>query len=184
MQKKQDINPLVDIEPIIKRVDEKFESQLLKIKPDVMIDCVDNLSTRAILNHFAVRHKIPLISGGTDFQRGQVVTYVPGESSCLNCRLNVDNALVKARQSHSCIHAPTPSVVITNHLIGGLMAGEVRSVLDPENYGGPSKEIMKYDSTKLRRFGFIGADKPCKCRRKTTAKTWVKNLVGPKNDFS
>jgi molybdopterin/thiamine biosynthesis adenylyltransferase len=164
-----ELNPNVDIETINKRVDEHFQKDIVKIKPDIIVDCVDNLATRAILNHFAIRYNIPLLSGGTDYRAGQVVVYEPGKSSCLNCRLNSDKALVEARTSNSCIHAPTPSVVISNHIIGGLMAAETRCVLNPQAYGEAIRKTIKYDSTKEVRAGLIGTDKNCECKRKISA---------------
>lgn len=171
------INPDVKFEPLKKRVTEDFEDEIKKIKPDILIDCVDNLSTRAILNHFALRYEIPLISGGTDFQKGQLVVYQQGKSACLNCRLGVDKALVEARRASSCIHAPIPSVVITNHIIGGLMAAETRCVLAPEDYGDSVMSLVKYDSTKNARIGLVGTEEPCNCKRKGTAEKWIKELT-------
>jgi len=177
-----EINPNVSIETINKRVDENFQKDLSKIKPDVIIDCVDNLATRAILNHFAIKNNIPLISGGTDYKAGQVVVYEPGKSSCLNCRLNSDKALVEARISNSCIHAPTPSVVISNHIIGGLMAAEARCVLNPDSYGPAIRKSIKYDSTKDIRAGLIGTENKCDCKRKINADVWIKNLLKDKKN--
>lgn len=177
-----EINPEMEVIPINERVSETFESKIRKLKPNVLIDCVDNLATRAILNHFAVRYKIPLISGGTDYKAGQVVVYEPGKSSCLNCKLNVDAALVEARQSHSCIHAPTPSVVVTNHIVGALMAAEARCVLDSENYGDATRKTIKYDSTKTARLGLIGQENSCECQRKTTCGSWVNKLMSDKEN--
>lgn len=171
------INPSIKIEPIKKRVTEDFELDIKNISPDVLIDSVDNLPTRAILNHFALRYRIPLISGGTDHEKGQVVTYVPEKSSCLNCKLGVDKALVEARQSRSCINAPASSVVVVNHTIGGHMAAETRCVLDPENYGEPVRKTIKYDMTKPARAGLINTDKPCRCRRGMPAKTWINKIM-------
>jgi molybdopterin/thiamine biosynthesis adenylyltransferase len=175
-----EINPDVKVTPIKERVTEKFENKVIKIKPDILFDCVDNLSTRSILNHFAIRNQIPLISGGTDYEKGQVVVYQPGKSACLNCRLNVDKALVEARRSSSCIYAPTPSVVIINHIIGGLMAAEGRCVLDPENYGSAVNQVIKYDSTKNVRVGLLGDGKPCECKREASAEEWIKKLLSDK----
>jgi len=176
-QRLHEINPNMNIEPIKRRVKEDFESELNKIGPDIIIDCVDNLSTRAILNHLAIKNKIPLISGGTDFQKGQVVVYRPGKSACLECRLGVDKALVRARTNSSCIYSPNPSVVITNHIIGSLMASETRCVLDPESYGEAIMKMIKYDSTRPVRIGLIGSDKSCKCKRKIKASAWTKRLM-------
>ena len=165
------------IEPIKKRVTEDFEPDIKKISPDVLIDGVDNLPTRAILNHFALEYRIPLISGGTDHEKGQVVVYVPEKSSCLNCKMGVDKALVEARQSRSCINAPTSSVVVVNHTIGGHMAAEARCTLDSENYGEPVRKTIKYDMTKPVRAGLISTDKPCTCRRGVSAKTWIGKIM-------
>ncbi len=176
-----DINPEIKINPIQKRVNENFEKEFKKIKPDVILDCVDNLETRAILNHFAIKYKTPLISGGTDFEKGQVAVYRPNKSLCLDCRLNVDNALVKARQSRSCIYAPNPSVIVTNHIIGALMSAEARCVLNPYNYGGAIRKMLKYDSTKDSRVGLIGSSEPCECKRRVTARTWIKRLMSKNN---
>ena len=172
-----EVNPEINITPIKIRVSEKFERSFKQINPDVLIDCVDNLSTRAILNYFAIKHGVPLVSGGTNYQKGQMAVYEPGKSACLNCRLGVDQAFVKARESSSCIYAPTPSVIITNHIIGGLMAAETRCVLDPQNYGNSVKQMIKYDSTKSARIGLVGANQPCECKRNISAKRWIKKLV-------
>ena len=171
------INPEMEVIPIKQRVSESFETLLKQIAPDVLIDCVDNLATRALLNHFAIKYKIPLVSGGTDYSAGQVIVYVPGKSTCLDCRLGVDAALVRERTSRSCVYAPNPQVVVTNHVVGGLMASETRAVLDSENYGEPVKKMIKYDSTKNARIGLVGTEQPCSCKRRYTAKTWIKRLT-------
>jgi molybdopterin/thiamine biosynthesis adenylyltransferase len=172
-----EINPDMNIEPILKRIDENYETQLLKIKPDMIMDCVDNLATRAILNHFALRYGIPLISGGTDWKAGQVVVFEPGKSPCLNCRLGSDKALVEARTSQSCINAPTPSVVTSNHIIGGLMAAEARCVLRSDLYGEAVRRTIKYDSEKNNRIGLIGGEEGCGCKRRVNARAWIKKLI-------
>lgn len=159
----KEVNPEMRIKPLVERVNESFGSRLEKIKPDLIVDCVDNLSTRAILNYFALKYNIPLISGGTDYSAGQVIVFEPGKSRCLDCKLNVNKAYHEARRARSCIHAPTASVVITNHIIGGLMAAESRCVLDSKNYGISVQKTIKYDSEQPMRVGLIGASAPCHC---------------------
>lgn len=163
-QRLNEINPGMKIEPLYDRVSEKFESKLEKIKPDVILDCVDNLSTRAILNYFALKNNIPIVSGGTDYHAGQVIVFQPGKSLCLDCRLGANKALREERRSNSCIRAPTPSVVVTNHIIGGLMAAETRCVLDPENYGEAARKTIKYDYNVPNRIGLVGAEGSCTCK--------------------
>jgi len=170
------INPEVKVNGIVDKLDEKFEKYFRKNKPDIILDCVDNLSTRAIANYFAIKYKIPLISGGTDPYAGQVVVYKPGESACLDCKLKVDKALAKERTSHSCTYAAQPSVITTNQIIGGLMVGEVMAVLDPENHREFVKKTIKYDSRNPSRAGLVGSGNICNCKR-GTIKKWLNDVM-------
>jgi sulfur carrier protein ThiS adenylyltransferase len=159
-----EINPNMKIEPIRARVKEDFLKSLKKINPEVILDCVDNLDTRAVLNYFALKNDIALVSGGTDYRAGQVVVYQPGKSKCLDCRLGVNKALKKERNSRSCIYSPLPSVITTNEIIGKLMVGETRCVLKPKNYGEPVRKMIKYDSSNSMRIGLVGGEKSCLCK--------------------
>lgn len=51
----------------------------------VVLDAMDNLATRKIINQACVRLKIPLIYGGIHGLTGMVSTIVPGVSACLEC---------------------------------------------------------------------------------------------------
>ncbi len=161
------INPKIKVKGLSGKLDESYDKHFMlkENRPDLILDCVDNFGTRAIVNYFAVRYGIPLVSGGTSPSSGQVVVYQPGKSACLECKLNVDKALAKERTSHSCIHAAQPSVITTNQIIGGLMVAEARAILDSQTYGNPIKKMLKYDSTSLTRTGLVGGDAPCDCSR-------------------
>ena len=137
-------------------------------KPDILIDCVDNFKTRSILNKFAVKYKIPLISGGTSPLAGQIVVYVPGVTSCLSCELNIDK-LAEKRESErrGCTEVPEGSVVTTNQIIGGLMVGELYRLL---NGITPSPGTIKYISSEEERVGFVKSHKPCECHSKNNIK--------------
>ena len=111
-----EIAPRTNARGLIKRLDEEtkyFEEN----HPDAILDCVDSFSVRAIVNYFAVRNGIPLISGGTDPRSGQVVVYEPGKSACLDCKLGVETALAEQRKASSCRYAPDPSVIMTNQVV-------------------------------------------------------------------
>ena len=60
------------------------------------------------------------------------------------------------------------------------MAAEARCVLNEENYGKPINKMIKYDSTKSARIGLIGTNKPCECKRRSTAAKWVEKLMSKK----
>lgn len=54
-------------------------------KYDVVINAVDNVETRYLLNKNCVKLKIPYVEGGIFNFEGQVMTILPGESACYNC---------------------------------------------------------------------------------------------------
>jgi len=170
------IAPKIKINGIVGKLDENSD-YFLKNKPDAILDCVDSFAVRAIINYFAVRYQIPLISGGTNPKAGQVVVYVPGKTGCLDCKLNVDQALAEKRKGSSCRYAPDPSVIMTNQIIGNMIVGETMKVLDPENNGEPIRRILKYDSTSPIRGGLTGSDEACACTR-PEIKEWLKELDG------
>ncbi len=172
------INPKIRIRGLTGKLDESYASQFRsrENRPDLIFDCVDNFGTRAIVNYFAVRYGIPLVSGGTSPSSGQVVAYQPGKSACLDCKLSVDKALGKERTSHHCIHAVQPSVIMTNEVVGGLMVAEARSLLAPNSYGPHIRKMLKYDSTNPVRAGLVGGDNPCDCEKGSIRK-WLKGVI-------
>ncbi len=52
---------------------------------DLVLDCLDNLPSRLVLNRACFEAGIPMIHGGVQGMRGQVSTFVPGETGCLEC---------------------------------------------------------------------------------------------------
>lgn len=177
-RKLKEINPKLRIKGLKGKLDESYASQFRarENRPDLILDCVDNFGTRAIVNYFAVRYGIPLVSGGTSPSSGQVVAYQPGESACLDCKLSVDKALGKERIAHSCIYAAQPSVIMTNEVVGGLMVAEARSILASESYGPHIRKMLKYDSANPVRAGLMGGDSPCDCER-DPIKEWLRGVI-------
>lgn len=64
---------------------EECADEILDFKADIIIDCVDAMGVKFGLNDFAVKHRIPLVHGGTVAMGGQLTTIIPGESGCLRC---------------------------------------------------------------------------------------------------
>jgi molybdopterin-synthase adenylyltransferase len=52
---------------------------------DVIVDAMDNLQTRHILNKAALEKKKPLFHGAVYGFEGRVTTIIPGETACLKC---------------------------------------------------------------------------------------------------
>ena len=50
-----------------------------------IVDCMDNLPTRYLLNRAALEHGIPLFHGAVYGFEGRAMTIIPGKTACLRC---------------------------------------------------------------------------------------------------
>jgi adenylyltransferase/sulfurtransferase len=78
------LNSAVEIEAIAETVTEGNVSQLVD-GCDVIVDAMDNLPTRYILNRCAIQKNIPFFHGAVNGFEGRVMTIIPGETACLRC---------------------------------------------------------------------------------------------------
>jgi adenylyltransferase/sulfurtransferase len=58
---------------------------------DIVVDCLDNPTTRLVLNRFCVDRFTPLVHAGVWEFYGQVMLIDPPKTSCLACFLSVEN---------------------------------------------------------------------------------------------
>jgi adenylyltransferase/sulfurtransferase len=82
--KLRSLNSAVEIEAIAETVTEGNVSQLVD-GCDVIVDAMDNLPTRYILNRCAIQKNIPFFHGAVNGFEGRVMTIIPGETACLRC---------------------------------------------------------------------------------------------------
>lgn len=78
------LNPYVDIETYRFRFNENNMTQLSS-DYDLVINAVDNIETRYLLNRLCYEKQIPLIEGAIHGFMGHVMSYIPGQSACYNC---------------------------------------------------------------------------------------------------
>ena len=52
---------------------------------NLVTDCFDSYKSKFILNKICVKKNLPLFRAGIENFSGQVLTIIPGQSSCLNC---------------------------------------------------------------------------------------------------
>ena len=83
-QKLQRLNQDVKIEAIEETITEANVSQLVA-GFDLIVDAMDNLSTRFILNKAALERNIPLFHGAVRSFEGRAMTIIPGQTACLKC---------------------------------------------------------------------------------------------------
>jgi molybdopterin-synthase adenylyltransferase len=77
-------NSTVDVTPRATRVTAENAEGLLD-GVDLVMDCLDNMESRFILNEACFRRGIPFIHGGLRGLMGEVTTIIPGETPCLEC---------------------------------------------------------------------------------------------------
>ena len=83
-EKLQQLNGNVKIEAIAVTIDKTNVTELVK-GFDVILDAMDNLPTRLLLNEVAVKLDIPFVHGAVYGLEGRVMAIVPRKSACLRC---------------------------------------------------------------------------------------------------
>jgi adenylyltransferase/sulfurtransferase len=82
--KLKNLNRAVEIETIAETITEGNVSQLVD-GCDVIVDAMDNLPTRYVLNRCAIEKKVPFFYGAVNGFEGRAMTILPGKTACLRC---------------------------------------------------------------------------------------------------
>jgi molybdopterin/thiamine biosynthesis adenylyltransferase len=77
-------NKLVKIEPIVATITSENAASLIN-GFDVVVDALDNMPTRFIINRAAIKSGIPFLHGAIYGFEGRAMTVIPGKSACLSC---------------------------------------------------------------------------------------------------
>jgi molybdopterin/thiamine biosynthesis adenylyltransferase len=83
-QKLAKLNSSIEITPVFKEITECNARGLIE-GANLVIDGMDNIETRFILNKACVAEGIPFIHGGVHGLFGEVTTIIPGRTPCLAC---------------------------------------------------------------------------------------------------
>ena len=108
------LNRDIRIEVIGETLTEANASQLVA-DSDLIVDAMDNLPTRYLLNKTAIKKGIPFFHGAVYGFEGRAMTVIPGKSACLNC-LYHGVAVPKVK---------FPVIGVTPAVIGCIQATEV-----------------------------------------------------------
>jgi molybdopterin/thiamine biosynthesis adenylyltransferase len=105
-----ELNPTVNVESIADNVNnENIESVLAG--SDCVVDGLDNMYTRYLLNRYCVEHKIPYVFGGAIGLEGNVAVFKTPETPCLECILpGLDDSILPTCDVRGVLGA-TPGVV-------------------------------------------------------------------------
>jgi molybdopterin-synthase adenylyltransferase len=105
---------------------------------DAIIDAMDNIGTRFVLNRAAMKWRIPFFHGAVSGLEGRVTTIIPGKTACIGCMYKADTKSGKF-----------PVIGVTPGLIGIIQATEVIKYLT--NMGELlANRLLIYDGMDLR----------------------------------
>jgi molybdopterin/thiamine biosynthesis adenylyltransferase len=107
------LNPDVRREAIAEKITEVNISGLVA-GFDLIVDAMDNLSTRYLLNKTAINEKIPFFHGAVNGFEGRAMTVIPGQTACLRCVYR-----------GAIVEGVSPVVGVTPGVIGCIQATEV-----------------------------------------------------------
>lgn len=113
-QKLREFNSDINIQTIRETIDEANVSRIVG-DTDIIVDAMDNLPTRYLLNKTAQEKGLPFVHGAVYGFEGRVMTVLPGKTACLNC-LYHGAAVPKAK---------FPVIGVTPGVIGCIEAAEV-----------------------------------------------------------
>jgi molybdopterin/thiamine biosynthesis adenylyltransferase len=77
-------NPNILIETSGETITETNAAKLVA-DSDLIVDAMDNLPTRYLLNRTAIQKNIPFFHGAVYGFEGRAMTVIPGKTACLNC---------------------------------------------------------------------------------------------------
>jgi molybdopterin/thiamine biosynthesis adenylyltransferase len=78
------LNPEITIEMTPDTITAANASRLVG-DADLIVDAMDNLPTRYLLNKIAIEKRIPFFHGAVYGFEGRAMTIIPGQTACLNC---------------------------------------------------------------------------------------------------
>jgi molybdopterin/thiamine biosynthesis adenylyltransferase len=114
VNKLRKLNPDINIEGIAETITEENIARLAA-DADIIVDAMDNLPTRYLLNKTAIDNNIPFVHGAVNGFEGRAMTVIPGKSACLNC---VYHGVAVAKEKF-------PVIGVTPAVIGCIEATEV-----------------------------------------------------------
>jgi len=102
-------------------LDEALAKEIVP-KYDIVVDCLDNFTTRFVLNDACVSAGVPLVHAGIGEFYGQLMTIIPGAGPCMRC-------LFPNRKDEKEVKKPFGVVGSTPGVLGAMQALEVLKYL-------------------------------------------------------
>jgi adenylyltransferase/sulfurtransferase len=110
------LNPDIEVAPLAKAISDENVSEVVE-GCHLIVDALDNLSTRLLLNQVAVSRNLPLFHGAVYGFQGSATTVVPPQTPCLRCLYQ------------GAVPGKIPVVGVASTVIGCVQATEVLKFL-------------------------------------------------------
>ncbi len=150
----EQINPLIKIEAVTENVNVHNVERLLE-GVDCVVDGLDNMMTRYLVNRACVKLKIPYVFGAAIGIEGNLSVFSPPETGCLECLMpNVSDSNLQNCSTRGVLG-------VTPGIIGSLQAMETIKVLS--GMGSPLKgKLMVCDFSDMY-FTTVDISRNSKC---------------------
>ncbi|PAB59867.1 HesA/MoeB/ThiF family protein [Anaeromicrobium sediminis] len=123
-ERMDEVNDTITLNPIYKRLDGKNGEEILK-GHDLVIDALDSIDTRLLLQHICKELGIPLIHGAIAGWYGQVCTILPGDDTLNIIYKKSGNGLEKKIGNPSFTPALVASIQVSEALKVLMNKGEL-----------------------------------------------------------
>jgi adenylyltransferase/sulfurtransferase len=120
-RKLQNHNPMISVESFSTKVTEGNIERLLT-GVDCVVDGLDNMETRYIINRMCIELRIPYVFGAATGLEGNLSVFSPPETGCLECLMPQNSSIDQTSSKFGIIGA-------TSGIIGTLQAMETIKLL-------------------------------------------------------
>jgi adenylyltransferase/sulfurtransferase len=166
------INPETEVKPVPENLESENVSSILG-GADCVVDGLDNMQTRYVINRFCVERQIPFVFGGAIGMEGNVAVFKSPETPCLECVLpGLTDMDLPTCDTRGVLGA-------TTGIVGAIQAMEAIKTLtgiEPESKG--RLLIFDFAQSESRSVGLkIRADCEVCQVRQTTVSTYSRRLA-------
>ena len=118
----QQVNPEVEIEAVAENLEPENVTSLLN-GMDCVVDGLDNMAARYLLNRFCVENRVPFVFGGAIGMEGNVAVFNSPQTPCLECVMpGLSDTLLPTCDTRGVLGA-------TTGIVGSIQAIETIKVL-------------------------------------------------------
>lgn len=129
----KEINSEITIRTFNEYLNNRNINKLIDKKTDIILDCIDNLETRFLINDYALKNKVIWIYAAAIRTKGFVFNVIP-EKACLRCFMK------KTTETERCEDVGILNTIST--IISSIQATQALKILLKKDY---EKNLISYD---------------------------------------